>query len=217
LPARTAPAPGSDESPPAPPAPPPAPQRPALRPIQPNPGSHSPVQPPYFDAQKFARDMERMQTESAASSGIITGSRVVERMERPEKAEKMLRGYLASHPADSRVLLELVALLRRSGRNVDAELRQQSKMPAEWPTPILRTYAGQMSDQAALEAARAAEDADERASQLCEAHYYLGLLHATGSKPNRALATSHYRQASTGDCSESELAQEALARLDGSH
>jgi lipoprotein NlpI len=80
----------------------------------------------------------------------------------------------------------------------------------------LRAYAGQMSDQAVLEAARAAEDADERARRLCEAHYYLGLLHATASKPDRALAASHYRQASTGDCSEAQLAQEALGRLNGS-
>ena len=214
FPAPAAPPPESHANHSPPPPPPPAvPKRPLLRPIPAEPGSLPGSQPPYFDAQKFARDMERMQSETAASSGIVTGARVVERMERPEKAEKMLRGYLSSHPADPRVLLELVALLRRNGRNADAELRNVSKMPAAWPTPILRAYAGQLSDEAVLEAASSREDADDRSSRLCEAHYYLGLLHATAAKPDRTLAANHYRQAVHEDCDESELAQEGLARL----
>jgi hypothetical protein len=210
------PAPDSTE-PPAPPAPSPPPGRPVRRPIPlPEPGTPALPQTPYFDAQKFARDMERMQSETAGGTGVITGARVIERMQRPEKAEKMLRGYLASHPTDARVLLELVAVVRRSGRNADAELRHFSNLSGDWPTPILRAYAGQLSDQGVLDAARSSTDSDDQSSRLCEAHYYLGLLHATGAKPDRSLAASHYRQASKGDCSESELAQEALVRLTGS-
>jgi serine/threonine protein kinase len=214
LPAPVAPPPESPSNHSPPPPPPPAvPQRPLLRPIPADPGPRPGSPPPYFDAQKFARDMERMQSGTAASTGIVTGARVVERMERPEKAEKMLRGYLTSHPADPSVLLELVAVLRRNGRNADTELRNESKMPAAWPTPILRAYAGRISDEAVLQAANSGEDADDRSSRLCQAHYYLGLLHATAAKPDRALAANHYRQAVNGDCDESELAQEELARL----
>jgi hypothetical protein len=195
---------------------PPGPNRPARPPIPPNPPSPAIPKSPYFDAQKFARDMARVEGGTAGSSGIISGARVVERLDRPEQAEKMLRGYLNSHPADSRVLLELVAVLRRSGRDAQAELRKHPRMPAEWPTPILRAYAGAMSDDAVLEAAKSGGDADDREARLCEAHYYLGLLHATGAKADRALAVSHYRKAADGDCSESELADEALSRLGGS-
>jgi serine/threonine protein kinase len=212
-----APAPGSTETLPPPPTPPPPAKRDrvvrkTLPP--PDPGLRAIPKTPYFDAQMFARDM--MQAETAGNSGIISGARMVERMEHPEKAEKMLRSWLQSHPADSRVLLELVALLRRSGRDANAELRKHPNMPADWPTPLLRVFAGQMSDTAVLETASAARDAGERASRLCEAHYYLGLLHATGTSPDHALAAKHYREAMHGDCGESDLAGEALMHLGGS-
>ncbi|HWE22503.1 MAG TPA: hypothetical protein VG496_01060, partial [Myxococcales bacterium] len=215
LPAPSPPAPRSDNAP-FPALPPKPPDVSIPRPTAPRRGgSPPPPESPYFDAKKLARDMARVQSESAGSSGMITGARVLERVGRREQAEKMLRSHLARFPADSRALLELVALLRRSGRNTDAELHSFAKLPPgmDWPAPILRAYAGQMSDRALLQAAKSSEDESEH---LCEANYHLGLLHATGAKPDKALAATYYREAANGDCSEAELASDGLERLAGS-
>ncbi len=83
------------------------------------------------------------------------------------------------------------------------------------PSWSLRAYAGQASDEEVIAAERSMGDADDAPERLAQADYYLGILHATGLKPDlaRARADSRARWGQDADVTESDLAGEELRKL----
>ena len=66
--------------------------------------------------------------------------------------------------------------------------------------PLVQAYAGTLGDEAVQAAARASGDRDD----LCEADYYLGLLHQSHELLQEAAAEQ---------CDQSDMAREALGDL----
>ena len=194
---------------------PPQPAVPGVSPIPPVP------KPPVFDEKQFKQQLgEHLRAvlrQPEASLGVITGARAVANAGRPKQAEDMLRAQADRNPGDIRSHLELYALLRRSGRAEQAKneaARYVRELDDEdWPAPLVRVYAGQESEDAALKTAGEADE-DEKPSQLCQAYYYLALLRATGG--DRAGARSLFQKAleqATRDV-EAKFAAEELRALD---
>jgi hypothetical protein len=167
-----------------------------------------PEPPEAVDGLKIAREVTRQmqkRTPHWGLSGVLSGVRALEIANQPQRAEGLLRKQ-----RDPIAHLELFLLLRRHGRTAEGKsdlLAYLRSAGDDWPTPLLRAYAGQMHDQAVL--ARAEGDADE----LCEARYYLGLLHVPADV---AASRSLLEKAANEECDESDEAREALQELGGS-
>jgi hypothetical protein len=153
----------------------------------------------------MAREVEKQvrgSVSKAGTLGLITGARVLEKSNRPDRAQEILR-----RSRDPLARLELFLLQRRRGRptEADAELRAfaSSMTDEDWPRPLLRAYLGEAKDDAAL---AAATDDDER----CEAFYYLGRLHAPADP---ALARRQLEKAADSSCDQADFAQEELQAL----
>ena len=171
--------------------------------------------PPEVDGKSIAREVGRQMRGAMnwGSAGVLVGARALERAGKTERAEALLRKH--KDPAGE---LELVALWRKTGRatEADQELRAFSKtMPQRWPAPVLRAYAGQASDDEVIAAARSMGDADDAPERLTQAYYYLGILHATGPKPDLARARADFESAlaQDADVPETDLASEELHSL----
>ena len=173
------------------------------------PGHPRPPGLPALDAEQMARDVQQDVTRELEGSvpragviGLITGARVLEATNRPERAAAILRK--SKFPL---ARLELFLLERRQGRGAQAkeELRAfagQLRSP-DWPAPLVRAYLGDLSDGAVVEAA---SDKDEH----CEASYYLGRLHANDDP---ALARKQLLEASAEDCDQADFARQELEAL----
>jgi hypothetical protein len=190
------------EEPELPPVPPVVP----IPPSPPLPGKH-PTHPTTQerDAERMAREVEKQvrgSVSKAGTLGLITGARVLEKSNRPDRAQEILR-----RSRDPLARLELFLLQRRRGRptEADAELRAfaSSMTDEDWPRPLLRAYLGEAKDDAAL---AAATDDDER----CEAFYYLGRLHAPADP---ALARRQLEKAADSSCDQADFAREELQAL----
>jgi serine/threonine protein kinase len=181
---------------PAVPVPPTPPQPPA-------PGAHPQV--PGIDADEMAREVQKQLRTSlpkAGTLGLIVGARALERNNRSERAEEILR---RSHDPIAR--LELFLLERQLGREKAAqeELREFARtLPKEdWPAPLVRAYLGEEKDDAAI---ASAIDSDER----CQGRYYLGRLHA---RSDAGRARKYLQQTIAEDCDEADFAREELPAL----
>ncbi|HZR08726.1 MAG TPA: serine/threonine-protein kinase [Myxococcales bacterium] len=157
------------------------------------------------DAKKLARDIEaqvRSSVPRAGTLGLIVGARALERTNRADRAEEILR-----RSRDPIARLELFLLQRKRGQGTQAvnELRAFARsMPdGDWPAPLVHAYLGEAKDAQVI---AAAEDSDDR----CDAWYYLGRLHAA---QDRALAEKQLQKASAEDCDQSEFAGEELRAL----
>jgi serine/threonine protein kinase len=178
--------------PPAPPAPPAV--NPPRDPVEPNP----------FDREAFNRQLkEQLKTAipRAGTLGLITGARALQKANRTQRAQELLR-----RSRDPIARLELYLIERQSDRAAaQASLRQfAASVPrGEWPEPLLRAYLGEERDD---EVIGAASDEDER----CEAHYYLGRLHAP-TEP--AVARKQLAVAASEECDQADFAREELHAL----
>jgi hypothetical protein len=164
-----------------------------------------PSPPPGAGGDEFRRDLEREIKSAlprAGTLGLIAGARALQKANRVERAEEILR-----RSRDPLARLELFLVQRKAGRTEQgrAELRDFVGKIAdeEWPLPLLRAYLGEAKDEAEL---RAATDSDER----CEANYYLGRLHAAD---DAALARSQLQRAASEECDEADFAREELQAL----
>src|SRR5262249_38946014 len=134
--------------------------------------------------------------------GLIAGARALERADRKERAEQLLK-----KSRDPIARLELFLLQRGAGRETEAQKDLRAFATGmekdEWPAPLFRVYLGQARDAAALEAA--AGDDEE-----CEANYYLGRYHA---RDDAAQARKYLEKATDEDCDRAQFAREDLAQL----
>jgi hypothetical protein len=159
------------------------------------------VIPPIVPDQKEIQDQVRKATRRSGRIGIIVGMQALERGGKPDRAEAILRKQ-----RDPIAHLELFLLQRREGKQEEAtvELRKYiaSRDDDDWPTPLLRVFAGQAKDEDAMKAA--ADDPDD----LCEANYYLGILHRSRDLLEKAASP---------ECDESDRAQEQLKMIQPGH
>jgi serine/threonine protein kinase len=183
---------------PKPPEVPPPPSSGGSHPKPPLPGTE-------IDGEQLARDLRKQIEKSmprAGTLGLIAGARALEKTNRKERAEQVLK-----KSRDPIARLELFLLQRNAGREAEAQKELRAYAAAvekdEWPAPLLRTYLGQARDAAALEAASG--DDEE-----CEANYYLGRFHA---RDDVAQARKYLEKATGEDCDQAEFAREDLAQL----
>jgi hypothetical protein len=155
-----------------------------------------PSPPPGAGGDEFRRDLEREIKSAlprAGTLGLIAGARALQKANRVERAEEILR-----RSRDPLARLELFLVQRAELRDFVGKIADE-----EWPLPLLRAYLGEAKDEAVL---RAATDSDER----CEANYYLGRLHAAD---DAALARSQLQRAASEECDEADFAREELQAL----
>ena len=176
---------------------PPAPPQPSAKPRL------APPEIPPIDVPDMTRLTRDLKTNHFARLGLLSGARALENAGQIDRAEALLRKQ-----PDPLMQLELFLLLRRHGREVQAksDLRAfiKSHPDDDWPAPVLKTYAGQLGDEAALSAARGDQD------ELCEGNYYLGRLHASDDKPR---AKAELQRAASDECDQSDLADDELQKL----
>jgi hypothetical protein len=138
----------------------------------------------------------------AGTLGLIAGARALQKVNRGARAEEIL---LRSR--DPLARLELFLVQRQAGRAAEARatLREFARAVEDddWPAPLVRAYLGEAKDEAVVSAAT---DPDEK----CEAHYYLGRLHAPD---DAARARKELQKATAEDCEQADFAREELQAL----
>jgi hypothetical protein len=161
-----------------------------------------PAVPPDVPDREIRRELDRqlkIAVPRAGTLGLIAGARALQKAGRTARAEELLR-----RSRDPLARLELFLVQRQAGRGADAQaaLREfvRTAEDEDWPAPLLRAYLGEAKDDAVLSAAT---DSDER----CEAHYYLGRLHAP---EDAALARRELQKAVSDDCDQADFAREEL-------
>jgi hypothetical protein len=175
---------------------------------------------PGVDREALARKIAKATL--GAQGGMINGARALERSGQAESGLRMLSDYLSARPDAGYARLYRFILLRRLGRRAEAERDVRAYVEnledEDWPAPLLSVYAGQDEDDDAVEAARSSPDKEEKPSHLCEAYFYLGLLHETDSPPDLREARRYFEKAislETHD-SEAEWARQELDSLERS-
>jgi len=170
-------------------------------------GSHPkpPIPGTDLDAEQLARDLRKQIGKSvprAGTLGLIAGARALEKTNRKERAEQLLR-----KSRDPIARLELFLLQRNAGREVEAQKDLRAFAAGlerdKWPAPLLRSYLAEARDAATLDAATGPDEE-------CEANYYLGRFHA---RDDVAQARKYLEKATDEDCDQAQFAREDLAQL----
>ena len=129
-----------------------------------------------------------------------------------------LERYVSTAPDDAYGHIFLFVARARAGQDGRDALRGSPMAQApEWPGQVIRFLLGSQTAEHLLETARAGE-ALSMASQVCEAHYYIGQADLAGGR--REAAAEHFRACSSVPLprlTEYRAAAEELHRLEAPH
>ena len=138
-----------------------------------------------YEKQEYEEAIEWYERGAQLSQGRVSVQLPVSYMvlERYPEAVDTFRRLVEVHPGDLYNAMMYIICLHLAGER--AEAREQTALQATtlgddaWIAPVIRFFAGEISDEGVLKGAEA-EDPEKDNEQKCEAYYYLGMAHLLG-------------------------------------